>query len=192
MMNTQAIEARLRALQNEIDQLKRLSAAQRLPLSEANIVRVDYPIDPVDPSGSEGDLAGFGSASVCYIASTDAITPHLDDANEERVVDVWNVSNQVVPAGYHISHRMPDGKRVIGGSGGGSLFVFTLNEEFSSNNASADISTMELIPTGITADVQDPLNIFGEMEIGTSGLCILQGGQYWAIQGQCPPITTGT
>lgn len=65
------------------------------------------------------------------------------------------------------------------------LYRFTLNEAWASNAADADILEMDGTDTTIDADVQDPLGIFSDLTTGDAGICIFQGGSYYAIQAPC-------
>jgi hypothetical protein len=79
--------------------------------------------------------------------------------------------------------------RTFTGIGGGvSLYRFTLNEDFVSGTADADILNMDGTDTGIDANVQDPLNIFSTIGNGDAGLCLLQNGSYYIIQAPCPEV----
>lgn len=78
-----------------------------------------------------------------------------------------------------------------GGGGGATLFMFSLNEEWiavtaAGNVADADILNMDGTDTGIDNDVRDPLEIFASLGTGDFGLCLLQNGDYYAIQAPCP------
>ena len=73
-----------------------------------------------------------------------------------------------------------------GGSSGAVLYRFTLNANWSSGSADADILEMTGADTGIDADVKDPLGIFADLGNGDAGLCLLQGGSYYVIQAPCP------
>lgn len=72
------------------------------------------------------------------------------------------------------------------GAGGAVLYRFTLNANWSSGSADADILEMTGADTGIDADVKDPLGIFADLGNGDAGLCLLQGGSYYVIQAPCP------
>ena len=78
------------------------------------------------------------------------------------------------------------------GDGGGgasiTLYRFTLNEDFVSGVADADILNMDGTDTGIDADVLDPLLIFATIGTGDAGLCLLQSGSYYVIQAPCPAV----
>lgn len=72
------------------------------------------------------------------------------------------------------------------GSGGTKLFRFTLNADWSSGVADADILEMDGTDTGIDDDVRDPLGIFDTIGTGDAGLCLRQAGLYYVIQAPCP------
>lgn len=72
------------------------------------------------------------------------------------------------------------------GASGATLYRFTLNANFNTGTADADIIEMGGTDTTIDANVLDPLGIFATLLNGDAGLCILQGGSYYAIQAPCP------
>lgn len=74
---------------------------------------------------------------------------------------------------------------LLGATPGPLLYRFTLNESWSSNAADADIFEMDGTDTTIDADVLDPLSIFGSLDNGDAGLCVLQNGSYYVIQAPC-------
>lgn len=78
----------------------------------------------------------------------------------------------------------PEG-RVRSGSGGAKLFRFTLNASLASGTADADILKMDGTDTGIDANVLDPLGIFSILLNGDPGICVKQGGIYYAVQAPC-------
>jgi hypothetical protein len=75
---------------------------------------------------------------------------------------------------------------VRGGGGGVTFWRFSLNANWSSNVADADILEMDGTDTGTDADVEDPLGIFADLGNGDAGICFLQGGVYYVIQAPCP------
>ena len=73
------------------------------------------------------------------------------------------------------------------GSGGVTLYRFTLNASLASGTADADILNMDGTDTGLDEDVLDPLGIFASLtSVGDAGLCLLQNGSYYVIQAVCP------
>ena len=76
----------------------------------------------------------------------------------------------------------------VSGGGGTTLYRFTLNEDFVSGVADADILEMDGTDTTIDADVLDPLGIFATIGNGDAGLCLLQNGSYYVIQAPCPAV----
>lgn len=73
------------------------------------------------------------------------------------------------------------------GSGGVTLYRFTLNASLASGTADADILNMDGTDTGLDEDVLDPLGIFASLtSVGDAGLCLLQNGTYYVIQAVCP------
>lgn len=189
VMDLKLIEATFRRMQAEIDQLKRVSPAARLPLAESNIVRVDEPVEALDPYGSDGDLAGVGEAVPHYIGNDDVIHSYRDDEGTERTVTVYNFSGSTVGGGYYFTHRLPDGKRVLSiGGGGGTLYIFSLLPG-RSDKFIGDI--LEVDGEALVAEdqtIEDPLSIFTDLFDAESaeGLCLYQGGKYWAVQAKCP------
>lgn len=77
-----------------------------------------------------------------------------------------------------------------GGGGGKTLFRFTLTSGWTSGSASADIKEISDGTAVESSTVEDPLTIFsdgttGSLISGDDGLCLKQGGSYYAIQAPC-------
>ena len=105
----------------------------------------------------------------------------------DKTVMLGNVSTEALPADQFVFALSYNGiyLNTLGG-GGVSLWRFTLNEDWASGGADADILEMDGTDTTTDADVLDPLGIFATLGTGDAGLCILQGGIYYAIQAPCP------
>ncbi len=78
--------------------------------------------------------------------------------------------------------------QVVGGGGGGGalLLGFELTSGWTAGQADADFLNLDLTTTGTDGTVRDPLNIFEGTDTGDRGLCLLQDGNYYAIQMPCP------
>jgi len=107
----------------------------------------------------------------------------------DLVVPLGNVSTEALPANEFVFALSYNGiyLNTLGG-GGVSLYRFTLNEDFVSGAADADILNMDGTDTTIDADVLDPLGIFATIGNGDAGLCLLQNGSYYIIQAPCPEV----
>lgn len=74
-------------------------------------------------------------------------------------------------------------------AGGVQLFIYRLNEPWSSNAADADIYSIDgadYTDTGEDATVYNPLAEFSSLTTDDFGMCFKQAGKYYAIQAPCP------
>ena len=61
------------------------------------------------------------------------------------------------------------------------LFVYTTSTAFSSNTATADITTLAGSSVESDATVNDPLGHFSDVLSGSKGVCVRDGGEYYAL-----------
>lgn len=175
-----------------------------------SLVRLAETVAEEDPEGSEGLVYPSASAQPIKYAfrfiyldpSADAVlqasgSPTLDPESRETIsgyvvnIEGCGINPYVyIPEGTIISVVAGPGHYWTSyrGTGGGTLYIFSLLPG-RSDKFIGDI--LEVDGEALVAEdqtIEDPLSIFTDLFDAESaeGLCLFQGGKYWAIQAKCP------
>lgn len=172
----------LAKLEHDIQKVnRRLSSPGRTERSSVLIGKVGASI--IDAQAS-----GVAQSATVTIQRIDPTTGELTDKTPAHTETAFNIYDESIPNGCYVilAREFESGawlilSRVL------KLWRFTLNEVFGGGTADADLLEMDGTDTTNDVDIADPLAIFsGDLINGSAGLCIQQGGVYYAIQAPCP------